>query len=281
MSRIFISCSSKDTKPALTLCKAIEARGYPCWLASRDVGAGQNFQEEIVLAIRAAPLMVLVFSANANTSSEVKKELALASQAQLVVVPVRLEDIAPSGAFVYELAIRQWIDLFDDWDGAIDQLVQRLDLAIPPSTGAPPRAAPKSRALVSGKRARLLAAGGLAALLLAGGVWFSRTAPPSHSAADAPRLNAKVQQVVDMARVIERRARISAKKARTAALRAEQAQMQAEAAARKAEGRAAGYGIVTIKNEKGVTIRWAGQVLGGRRDGFAVVTGSGGQRLAG
>lgn len=130
-SKIFISCSSKDAESAHTICAAIEARGYSCWVASRDVRPGQNFQEEIVHAIRKSPIMVLVFSANANNSNEIKKELALASQSNLTVIPVRIEDVTPDGAFVYELATRQWIDLFAGWDRQMNTLLQHIAAALP------------------------------------------------------------------------------------------------------------------------------------------------------
>jgi hypothetical protein len=137
--KIFISCSSKDGKAALTICEAIEARGYACWISSRDIGPGENFQEAIASAIGDAALMVLVFSANANNSGEIKKELALAGQMRRVVIPVRIEDVAPSGAFVYELATRQWIDVFGDWERAIQQLLAQITKIISAETGAAPR----------------------------------------------------------------------------------------------------------------------------------------------
>jgi hypothetical protein len=95
-------------------------------MASRDVGAGENFQEAIVQAILSAKVMILVFSTHANNSSEIKKELVLAGQHGLIVIPVRVEDVVPGGAFAYELATRQWIDMFDDWEQAIDRLASRL-----------------------------------------------------------------------------------------------------------------------------------------------------------
>ena len=137
--KIFISCSSKDSKAALTICEAIEARGYACWISSRDIGPGENFQEAIASAIGDAALMVLVFSANANNSGEIKKELALAGQMRRVVIPVRIEDVAPSGAFVYELATRQWIDVFGDWERSIQQLLAQITKIISAETGAAPR----------------------------------------------------------------------------------------------------------------------------------------------
>jgi len=52
---------------AKTICGALEKRGLPCWLASRDVSPGEDLQAAI-----AARVMVLVFSQNANNSDEIK-----------------------------------------------------------------------------------------------------------------------------------------------------------------------------------------------------------------
>jgi len=128
---IFISFASQDRKVASTLCKALESRGFKCWLSSRDILPGENFQVAIVRAIRKAKILLLVFTANSNGSEEMTKELALASQEKLIVVPLRIEDVAPSEAFTYEFATRQWIDFFADWEAAIDQLSERLALALP------------------------------------------------------------------------------------------------------------------------------------------------------
>jgi len=129
-SPIFVTYSSKDEKIARTICTALESRGFACWISSRNVKPGQNFQEQIVKAIRAAKLMLLVFTANANNSNEIKKELALASQNNLVVIPVRIQDVAPNEAFAYEFATRQWIDLFDDWENSMARLVEHIAAAL-------------------------------------------------------------------------------------------------------------------------------------------------------
>jgi hypothetical protein len=131
---VFISYSSKDRKVAQTICTALENRGLVCWMAGRDVGPGQSFQEAIVRAIRAAKVMVLVFTDNANNSGEIKKELALASHHNLVVIPARVEDVVPSEAFAYELATRQWIDLFENWEGEIERLTNWIAQFVPAAT---------------------------------------------------------------------------------------------------------------------------------------------------
>ena len=125
---IFVSFASKDRDVAQTICDALENRGFSCWISSRDIGPGENFQVSIVRAIRTAKVMILVFSSNANNSEEIKKELVLAGQSRLAVIPVRVEDVALDDAFAYEFATRQWIDMFDDWERSIQRVVRQLDM---------------------------------------------------------------------------------------------------------------------------------------------------------
>ena len=133
---IFISYASQDQKVATTLCKALESRNFKCWIAARDIAPGENFQIAIVRAIRAAKIMLLVFTGNSNNSDEMAKELALASQSKLIVVPLLIDDVRPNDAFSYEFATRQWIDFFSDWETAIEQLAQRIAVALGPDTAA-------------------------------------------------------------------------------------------------------------------------------------------------
>ena len=132
---IFISYSSKDRDMAETICRALEARGHQCWISCRDVNPGQNFQEAIVQALRSAQVMLLVFTANANNSDEIKKELVLAGRHRVTVVPIRRVDVAPNDAFAYELATRQWIDLYSD-SKEIERLAVRIGQIL--QTGKPP-----------------------------------------------------------------------------------------------------------------------------------------------
>lgn len=129
---IFISFASKDHKTAETICNALENRGFRCWISNRDVLPGHNYQESISRAIRSAKVMLLVFTANANNSDEIKKELALASRSRLVVIPLRVEDVVPNDAFDYEFATRQWIDLFDGWEEAFKTLTAQIATIVPP-----------------------------------------------------------------------------------------------------------------------------------------------------
>jgi tetratricopeptide (TPR) repeat protein len=124
---VFVSYATADRKEALAVCKAIERRGLKCWISTRDVEPGENYQEAIVRALRHSRAMVLVFSDAANNSNEIKKELSLASRYQVSVMALRIEDVEPSDAFAYELSTRQWIDAFESWDKSIDALVRKIE----------------------------------------------------------------------------------------------------------------------------------------------------------
>jgi len=197
--KVFISHSSKDSKTATAICTALEARGHECWMSSRDIKPGENFQGTIVRAIREAGVMVLVFSANANNSDEIKKEMALASQSKKMVIPVRAEDVLPSEDFTYELATRQWIDMFVDWEKAIEALSSQVGAASPktdtgvrPDVVVAPPMARKSNVPVVAVIVTLLLAGAAAAY------WTSHKSTPAPamvtSASPAPAAAAPIAQ---------------------------------------------------------------------------------------
>jgi uncharacterized protein YecT (DUF1311 family) len=193
MKKVFISFSSKDLKTATAICGALESRGHSCWMSSRDVQPGENYQGAIVRAIREAGVMVLVFSANANNSDEIKKEMSLASQSRTMVIPVRSEDVLPSEDFTYELATRQWIDMFIDWEQAIEKLSRQIEVAIPREQSAARTMglplAPENPIAKS----RLPLFAGIAAVLLAGSAaafWLTRPSlPPPREASLPPPVN--------------------------------------------------------------------------------------------
>ncbi|MEO7411021.1 MAG: TIR domain-containing protein [Sphingomicrobium sp.] len=170
---VFVSYATADRTQALAVCKAIETRGTACWISTRDVAPGENYQEAIVQAIRNAPAMVLVFSNAANSSDEIKKELSLASRYKVPVMALRIEDVEPSDAFAYELSTRQWIDAFEGFDKSIDSLVGRIGQI----SGAEPVAATTAmsrprRANLSARRPMVMAVAASLLLVMAAGAWW-------------------------------------------------------------------------------------------------------------
>ena len=136
---IFICFSSKDLKVAREVVEFLEARRLKCWLSSRDVGGGENYQEAIVDQIQASKVLIFLFSENSNHSGEVRKELSLAGSMGAAVIPLRLDDITPAGGLRYELATRQWIDAFEDREvafGRLSQAVRQALTTVPSRRGA-------------------------------------------------------------------------------------------------------------------------------------------------
>src|SRR5437660_8409767 len=123
---IFVSHASQDRNHVDRLVTFLEAHHLPCWVSFRDVPVGENYQEAITRALRTAKALILVFTRNANSSSEIQKELSLASRYKLMVIPLRIEDVEPSDALAYELTTHQWVDLFHNWSAGCEKLLTQL-----------------------------------------------------------------------------------------------------------------------------------------------------------
>ncbi len=179
---VFVSYATADRTEALKVCTALERRGTKCWISTRDVPPGANYQEAIVQSLRTARAVVLVFSDAANTSDEIKKELSLASRYQAPVIALRLKDVEPSDAFAYELSTRQWINAFEGWDKSIDTLVGRIEQISGSGPAAAAAATPASRrtAFFWGRGVAIAAAGVLSLVAAAGAWWTLR--PPQAAA---------------------------------------------------------------------------------------------------
>ena len=109
---VFVSYSKPDADAAVELVSYLETRGIECWYAGRDVPAGADWPGEIVSAIGVARVMVLVFSASANNSAQVRREVMLAMDKGVRVVPFRIADVVPSASLEYFLSGQQWVDAY-------------------------------------------------------------------------------------------------------------------------------------------------------------------------
>jgi hypothetical protein len=107
---VFISYSSRDRGVADAICAALEGRQLRCWIAPRDIVPGVDWSQAIIDAIAACDAMVLVFSSNANQSEQVKREVSFAVSQAKVLVPVRIEDVQPSGSMLYFLGTVHWLE---------------------------------------------------------------------------------------------------------------------------------------------------------------------------
>ena len=166
---IFISHSSHDRDVADAACAALEARGFACWIAPRDLLPGQDYGEGIAEAIAAGRLFLLIFSAETNDSMPARREVEQASGHGLPILAFRVADVTPIPAL--QFAIGESLDALTppvaphlDYLG--DRIAQMLDRGgLQPTL--PPRPFPTAGRAHPWLPIALAGAAGLAAIALA------------------------------------------------------------------------------------------------------------------
>ena len=88
---VFISYSHHDKAIADGVCANLEQAGIRCWIAPRDIVPGEDWPTAITTAINKSRVMVLVFSASSNASDDVSREIILAANHKLVVIPFKID----------------------------------------------------------------------------------------------------------------------------------------------------------------------------------------------
>jgi len=112
LHKVFISYSKPDAVLARDLCSYLENEGIFCWIAPRNVIPGKNFPGSIIDAIDASNVVVLILSKSSDRSPHVIRELTRAVNRDLLIIPVRIEDILPSKNMTYLINIHHWFDAF-------------------------------------------------------------------------------------------------------------------------------------------------------------------------
>ena len=124
---VFISHASKDKRIADAICEELESSGLKCWIAPRNISKGEDWTKAIRDAIESSPLLLLVFSENANAAPHIEREIANAFYTRRMIVPFRLAKALPRRDFLFYLNNARWIDA----DGqSADQDIKMLPMRI-------------------------------------------------------------------------------------------------------------------------------------------------------
>ena len=135
---VFISYSSQDKAVADAACAGLEARKIRCWIAPRDVLAGTEYAEALLNAIEDARAMVLIFSAHANGSPHVRREVERAVSNGKIILPFRIENVLPSRAMEFCLGNTHWLDaLTPPLEMRIAELVSSIGRLLEPTAKQP------------------------------------------------------------------------------------------------------------------------------------------------
>jgi hypothetical protein len=109
---VFVSYSQPDRPQAFEIVSQLEARAIRVWVAPRDIAPSAEWAAEIIAAIGAAKIMVLVFSGASNNSPQVRREVERAVHRQVPILTVRIEDALPTQSMEYFLSAQHWLDAF-------------------------------------------------------------------------------------------------------------------------------------------------------------------------
>jgi hypothetical protein len=124
---VFVSHSAKDKTVSDALVARLEVEGIRCWVAPRDVVPGADWGESIIDAIESSRIMVLIFSASANGSPQIKREIERAVDKGVYTIPFRIEDVQPTKALEYFISSAHWLDAFSQPLGQhLDSLAKTL-----------------------------------------------------------------------------------------------------------------------------------------------------------
>lgn len=129
--RIFISHSSKDNETASIICDALENNGMKCWIAPRDIPYGKEWAGEISKAIMNSSAFLFLSSGNSNASGQVSREIQLAIENQIPIIPIRLDGAEYSDTNKYYLATIHCMFQYDA--SRVAKLVSDISKAVPKS----------------------------------------------------------------------------------------------------------------------------------------------------
>ena len=125
-NHIFISYSSKELDIALKVCEFLESNNIKCWIAPRNVEAGENYATQIVNAIKKCDLFVLLASENTNNSGHVSNEVSIAFDNKKIIIPFKIQDFVFTDEYLYFLGRKHWIEAHDDINYGLRTLIDTI-----------------------------------------------------------------------------------------------------------------------------------------------------------
>lgn len=124
---VFVSHSSTDKSIADAVVAGLEQKGIRCWVAPRDLTPGISWGQGIAEAIEKSQVMVVIMSEKANQSKQVAREVERAISNDVAVIPLRVQNIDPTGALAYFLASEHWLDAITP---PLERHIEKLGSAI-------------------------------------------------------------------------------------------------------------------------------------------------------
>lgn len=113
LTQVFISYACRDRDRVLPIADRLAAAGVPVWLDRYRIEGGTRWAAEIVSALEASRVVMLVCSDASMRSWAVKQEIQLAGENQKILLPLILEKTNFPVQMKFFLAGWQWIEILD------------------------------------------------------------------------------------------------------------------------------------------------------------------------
>lgn len=108
--KLFASYSRKDAAVVESIVVQLEAKGHSVWVDTDDIRGGEQWRQAIIAGITSSEKLILFLSPQAVASVNVRREVTVADEHHLQIIPVLLAPCEVPYALQYSLAGMQWID---------------------------------------------------------------------------------------------------------------------------------------------------------------------------
>jgi hypothetical protein len=123
VNHVFVSYKHEEQDFVEMLIRQLQAAGFPVWVDTEQLRAGENWRESINYAIKESFALILVISPEAKASQYVTYEWAYAQGAGVKVIPVLLKHTDKLHPQLEQL---QYLDFTDRARPSWDKLLRRL-----------------------------------------------------------------------------------------------------------------------------------------------------------
>lgn len=120
--KIFLSYSRADLTYIATLVDALRAKGADIWF-DKNIRTGEQWDNTLEEQIKAADVFLIVMSKTSVASNNVKDEMSYAKSLGKIISPILIEQCEVP----MRLARHQYVDFTQDFDWAVNKLMEDLD----------------------------------------------------------------------------------------------------------------------------------------------------------
>lgn len=134
MPDVFISYSTKNTDIMETVVNHLEKNGIKCWFAPRDIAPSQEWVPAIQEALRVTKIFVLIYTEDSNASKQVMNEVALAFNAEKIILPFCLTEEKMNYELEYYLTRVHWLNAVSvPLEESLEELRKYVEMGLHPT----------------------------------------------------------------------------------------------------------------------------------------------------